>query len=125
LGKSLAFLKNPEPPVSIYETFSMLPMAKRILSMPPKTVKKAPCQEIVITKPDLNILPIQKCWPKDISSLITWPLIVTKGPGKEKTDNYNLGIYRLQKVSSNKLLMRWLKMRGGAGHHLKWQHIKR
>lgn len=125
LGKLLAFLKNPEPPASIYETFSMLPMAKRILSMPPKTIKKAPCQEIVITKPDLNILPIQKCWPKDIGPLITWPLIVTKGPGKEKTDNYNLGIYRLQKLSSNKLLMRWLKMRGGAGHHLKWQHIKR
>lgn len=124
LGKLLAFLKNPEPPASIFETFSMLPLAKRIISMSPKTIKKAACQEVVLTKPDLDILPIQKCWPKDVSSLITWPLIVTKGPGKEKTDNYNLGIYRLQKINSTKLLMRWLKMRGGAAHHLKWQRLK-
>ena len=124
LGKLLAFLKNPEPPASIFETFSMLPLAKRIISMSPKTIKKAACQELVFTKPDLDILPIQKCWPKDVSSLITWPLIVTKGPGKEKTDNYNLGIYRLQKINSTKLLMRWLKMRGGAAHHLKWQRLK-
>lgn len=123
-GKLLAFLKNPEPPSSLKETVSMLPLAKRILSMSPKTVKKAPCQEIIITKPDLNILPLQKCWPGDVSPLITWPLIVTKGPGDEKTDNYNVGIYRLQPVGPNKLIMRWLKMRGGAGHHNKWQRLK-
>lgn len=124
LGKLLAFLKNPEPPASIKETFSMLPLARRIISMSPKTVKKAVCQEVVITEPDLNILPIQKCWPLDVSSLITWPLIVTKGTGNEKTDNYNLGIYRLQPVAKNKLIIRWLKMRGGAAHHVKWKNLK-
>lgn len=123
-GQLLAFLKNPEPPTSIKEIFSMLPVAKRILSMPPKNVKKGKCQEIVFLEPDLNILPIQKCWPADISPLITWPLIVTKGAGNDKTDNYNLGIYRLQLVGANKLIMRWLKMRGGAGHHTKWQNLK-
>ena len=93
LGTLLAFIKNPEPPSSLKETFSMLP--------------------------------IQTCWPEDVSPLITWPLIVTKGVGKEKTDNYNLGIYRLQQVSKNKLIMRWLKMRGGAQHHAKWKKQKR
>ncbi|NRB10715.1 MAG: UbiD family decarboxylase [Rickettsiaceae bacterium] len=124
LGKLLAFLKNPEPPASLKETLSMLPLAKRVMAMPTKTVKSAPSQEIVITDPDINIFPIQTCWPEDISPLITWPLIVTKGVGKDKTDNYNLGIYRLQPVSKNKLIMRWLKMRGGAAHHRKWQELK-
>ena len=125
LGKLLAFMKNPEPPSSLKETFSMLPLAKRILSMPPKTVSKAPVQEKFIENPDINLLPIQTCWPNDISPLITWPLIVTKGTGTDKTDNYNLGIYRLQPVAKNKLIMRWLKMRGGAAHHAKWKELKK
>ena len=125
LGKLLAFMKNPEPPSSLKETFSMLPIAKRILSMSPKTVSKASSQQRVIKNPDLSILPIQNCWPEDVSPLITWPLIVTKGTGSEKTDNYNLGIYRLQPVAKNKLIMRWLKMRGGAQHHTKWKTVKK
>lgn len=125
LGALLAFIKNPEPPSSLKETFSMLPIAKRVLAMSPKTVSKGSSQQIVIEKPDLSILPIQTCWPEDVSPLITWPLIVTKGVSKERTDNYNLGIYRLQQVSKNKLIMRWLKMRGGAQHHAKWKKQKR
>jgi 4-hydroxy-3-polyprenylbenzoate decarboxylase len=122
-GKLLAFIKNPEPPSSLKETFSMLGIAKRVLSMPPKIIKKAASQEVIIDNPDLDLLPIQTCWPEDISPLITWPLIVTKGIGGEKTDNYNVGIYRMQKVSKNKLIMRWLKMRGGASHHRRWQKL--
>lgn len=122
-GELLAFMKNPEPPSSLRETFSMLPLAKRIMAMPPKNVSKGSSQEVVITDPDLTDLPIQTCWPGDIGPLITWPLIVTKGTGKEKTDNYNLGIYRMQPIGKNKLIMRWLKMRGGAQHHKKWQML--
>jgi 4-hydroxy-3-polyprenylbenzoate decarboxylase len=120
-GELLAFLKTPEMPSSFKEAFTMIPLAKRILAMSPKILSKAPCQEVIINDPDLNILPIQKCWPLDISPLITWPIIVTKGPSKEKIDNYNLGIYRLQLVGRNKLIMRWLKMRGGAQQHQRWQ----
>jgi 4-hydroxy-3-polyprenylbenzoate decarboxylase len=120
-GKLLAFLKQPEPPTSFKETISMLPYLKKILAMRYKVVKHAPCQEVVITDPDLSILPIQTCWPLDIAPLITWPLIVTKGPSNEKVDNYNLGIYRLQYVSKNKLLMRWLKMRGGEQQYSRWK----
>lgn len=122
-GKLLAFLKSPEPPSSLSETFAMIPIAKRILSMNTKTITKGSSQEVIITDPDLSILPIQTCWPGDIGPLITWPLIVTKGTGNEKTDNYNLGIYRLQPIAKNKLIMRWLKMRGGAAHHVKWQKL--
>lgn len=122
-GKLLAYLKNPEPPSSLAETFKMLPIAKRILSMPPKTVSKAICQQRVINDPDLDLLPIQTCWPEDVSPLITWPLIVTKGTGSDKTDCYNLGIYRLQPIGKNKLLMRWLKLRGGAMHYNKWKEL--
>lgn len=121
LGKLLAFFRSPEPPTSLKGTLAMLPLAKRALAMTPKYVTKAACQQIVINQPDLNILPIQTCWPLDVSPLITWPLIVTKGPGNDKIDNYNLGIYRLQYVSPNKLLMRWLKMRGGQQQYKRWK----
>lgn len=119
-GELLAFLKAPELSSSFKETFAMLPLAKRMLAMSPKILSKAPCQEVIIDDPDVNILPIQTCWPLDISPLITWPIVVTKGPSLEKVDNFNLGIYRMQVVGRNKLIMRWLKMRGGAQQHKRW-----
>lgn len=125
LGELLAFLRQPEPPASMGQAFAMLPHLKRLLAMSPKSVSKAACQEVVITDPDLSILPIQTCWPGDISPLITWPLIVTKGPTTNKVDNYNLGIYRLQVIGKNKLLMRWLKMRGGAQQYLRTKNSGR
>ncbi|MCC8398454.1 MAG: UbiD family decarboxylase [Rickettsia endosymbiont of Labidopullus appendiculatus] len=120
-GELLAFLKSPELPSSFKETFAMLPLAKRMLAMSPKILSKSPCQEVIIDDPDVNILPIQTCWPLDISPLITWSIVVTKGPSLEKIDNFNLGIYRMQVVGRNKLIMRWLKMRGGAQQHKRWQ----
>ncbi|WP_316354259.1 UbiD family decarboxylase [Candidatus Trichorickettsia mobilis] len=124
LGQLLAMLKQPSPPSSIKSAFSMLPVFKRILAMSPKKISRAPCQELVIRDPDLTILPIQTCWPADVSPLITWPIIVTKGPSDALIDNYNLGIYRLQPVGKNKLIMRWLKMRGGAEHHKRWRESR-
>ena len=71
---------------------------------------------------DLNKLPIQTCWPDDIAPLVTWPLIVTQGPNKsDKEDSYNLGIYRMQQLGKNKLIMRWLKHRGGAMQYQRWK----
>lgn len=125
LGKLLAFLRQPIPPKSWREITSMIPIAKRIFAMSPKIVSRGICQDVIIQNPDLNILPIQKCWPEDVSPLITWPLIVTKGPSNDKVDNYNLGIYRMQLISKDKLMMRWLKMRGGAQHHKRWHQSKK
>src|SRR6185369_6748083 len=98
-----------------------------VLSMKPKTMSRAPCQEIVLTGDDvdLSLLPIQTCWPDEPAPLITWPLIVTKGPSEAREDNYNLGIYRMQVTGKNTTLMRWLKHRGGAQQHARWGKEKR
>jgi len=119
LGEYLAFLKQPEPPASVKEAYKMLPIAKRAMAMKPKKIKQAPCQEVVITGNDIDLtrLPIQTCWPNEPAPLITWPLVVTKGAGKDRTDSYNLGIYRMQVTGKNTTLMRWLKHRGGAQHY--------
>lgn len=113
VGKLLAFLKEPEPPKGLKDAFSKLPIFKQVLNMSPKQVKKAPCQEIVLSgeQVDLTQLPIMTCWPGDAAPLITWGLTVTKGPHKERQ---NLGIYRQQLLGKNKLIMRWLSHRGGA-----------
>ncbi len=123
IGETLAFLRQPEPPASLKEAAKLLPLAKDVLSMKPKTVKKAPVHEVVLTGDDIDLdkLPIQTCWPNEPAPLITWPLVVTKGPSDEKQDDFNLGIYRMQKLDKNKTLMRWLKHRGGAQHHARWK----
>lgn len=122
VGETLAFLKQPEPPGGWKEAVEMLPLLKTVMAMQPKTVKKAPCQEVVLEGDDIDLdqLPIQTCWPGEPAPLITWPLVVTKGPSDKREDNYNLGIYRMQKLGKNKTLMRWLKHRGGAQHHQRW-----
>lgn len=121
-GKMLAFLKQPSPPGGWKEAMKMTPMLKKILNMKPKNVKSAPCQEIVIEGDDIDLgkLPIQTCWPGEPAPLITWPLVVTKGPTGEKQDNFNLGIYRMQILNKNTTIMRWLKHRGGAQHFKRW-----
>jgi 4-hydroxy-3-polyprenylbenzoate decarboxylase len=123
LGELLAFLKQPEPPGGWREAVEMVPLLKAALTMKPKTVTRAPCQEIVLrgAEVDLGILPIQTCWPGEPAPLITWPLVVTKGPGTDRADDFNLGIYRMQLRDRRSTLMRWLRHRGGAQHHRRWQ----
>jgi 4-hydroxy-3-polyprenylbenzoate decarboxylase len=129
VGETLAFLKQPEPPGGWREALDMLPLLKTVMAMKPKTVGagSAPCQEIVLTGKgiDLGALPVQTCWPGEPAPLITWPLVVTKGPGTRREDNYNLGIYRMQVTGRDTTLMRWLKHRGGAQHHQRWAREKR
>ncbi|MDX8402809.1 MAG: 4-hydroxy-3-polyprenylbenzoate decarboxylase, partial [Mariprofundaceae bacterium] len=116
IGELLAYLKEPEPPKGLKDAVKKLPILKQVLHMSPKVVKKAPWQEIILKGDDvdLNRLPIQSCWPEDAAPLLTWGLVVTKGPHK---DRQNLGIYRQQLIGKNKLIMRWLKHRGGAQDH--------
>ncbi len=126
VGEMLAFLRQPEPPKGFKDALKMLPLAKRVLAMRPKTVKKGPVQDVVLTGDDidLDMLPIQTCWPGEPAPLITWPLVVTKGPGTLREDDYNLGIYRMQKLGKNKTVMRWLKHRGGAQQYQRWKDQK-
>ena len=128
IGETLALLRQPEPPGGWRDALEMLPLAKSVMAMKPKTVKNAPCQEIVLTGNDIDLsqLPVQTCWPGEPAPLITWPLIVTRGPdaetkGGDKRDDFNLGIYRMQVTGPNTTYMRWLKHRGGAQHHARWK----
>jgi 4-hydroxy-3-polyprenylbenzoate decarboxylase len=132
IGETLAFLRQPEPPGGWREAFDMLPLVKTVMAMKPRTVSAASCQEVVLEGDavDLARLPVQTCWPGEPAPLITWPLVVTKGPragGKDADprDHYNLGIYRMQVTGKNTTLMRWLKHRGGAQHHARWKTEKR
>ncbi len=120
VGKLLAFLKEPEPPKGWKDLLEKAPIFKQALNLSPKVIKSPPCQEIVIEEDDIDInaLPIQTCWPEDVAPLITWPLVITKGPNKERQ---NLGIYRMQVIGKNRLIMRWLSHRGGALDFKEWQ----
>ncbi len=120
IGKLLAFLKEPDPPKGVKDAWQTLPIFKKVLDMAPKTIKKAACQEVVIEKEkvDLAKLPIQTCWPGDVAPLITWGLVLTKGPSKKRQ---NIGIYRQQVIGSNRVIMRWLAQRGGALDFRDWQ----
>jgi len=120
VGKLLAFLKEPEPPNGWKDLLEKAPKFKNALYLNPKEVRKPPCQEVVIEEDgvDLNKLPIQTCWPGDAGPLVTWPLVITRGPNKERQ---NLGIYRMQLLGRNKLIMRWLAHRGGAIDFREWK----
>ncbi len=122
VGETLAFLRQPEPPGGWREALDMVPLAKTVMAMRPKTVRKAPVHEVVLTGDDIDLaaLPIQTCWPGEPAPLITWPLVVTQGPSDAREDAFNLGIYRMQVTGRNRTLMRWLKHRGGAQHHARW-----
>lgn len=127
VGETLAFLRQPEPPGGFREALDYLPLLKTVMAMRPKSVGRAPCQEVVETgeEIDLTKLPVQTCWPGEPAPLITWPLVVTQGPSDKKEDAFNLGIYRMQVLDKRRTLMRWLKHRGGAQHHRRWGLEKR
>ena len=127
VGETLAFLRQPEPPSGWREAVEMLPLLNTVRAMKPRTVGDGPVQEVVLTGDDIDLarLPIQTCWPGEPAPLITWPLVVTKGPSKSRIDNYNLGIYRMQVTGRDTTLMRWLAHRGGAQQHRRWGQEKR
>ena len=127
VGETLAFLRQPEPPSGWREAVEMLPLLNTVRAMKPRTVGDGPVQEVVLTGDDIDLarLPIQTCWPGEPAPLITWPLVVTKGPSRSRIDNYNLGIYRMQVTGRDTTLMRWLAHRGGAQQHRRWAAEKR
>ena len=113
VGELLAFLRQPDPPRGMRDAWEQLPVYRRVLDMAPRTVRRAPCQEVVQEGAgvDLGRWPVQTCWPGDAGPLITWALVTTRGPEKERQ---NLGIYRQQVIGPNRVIMRWLAHRGGA-----------
>ncbi len=124
VGKLLAFLKEPAPPKGFKEAIKTLPIYQKVLDMAPKSVKNPKCQQIQLygDDVDLSILPIQTCWPGDVAPLITWGLVTTRGPTRQRQ---NLGIYRQQLMGRNRVIMRWLPHRGGALDYQEWRALKK
>ena len=118
VGRLLASLKEPEPPKGLKDAGKLLQMAKALWDMKPVSVRRAPCQEVIVEGPqvDLGTLPVQTCWPEDAGPLITWGLVITRGPqgGANARQRQNLGIYRQQVIGPRQVIMRWLAHRGGA-----------
>jgi 4-hydroxy-3-polyprenylbenzoate decarboxylase len=118
VGRMLAGLKEPEPPKGLKDAGKLLAMGKALWDMKPAVQRRAPCQDVVIEGPevDLGRLPVQTCWPGDAGPLITWGLVVTRGPQSVAAPRLrqNLGIYRQQVISHRQVIMRWLTHRGGA-----------
>lgn len=120
IGELLAFLRQPDPPRGMRDAWSQLPVFRQVLAMAPKVVSRGECQQNIVERDDvdLSMLPIQTCWPEDVAPLVTWPLVITRGPLKERQ---NLGIYRMQLIGRNRLIMRWLSHRGGALDFQEWK----
>ena len=113
VGRLLAYLKEPDPPKGFRDAWEKWPVLKQVLNMAPKELSSGPCQEVVRegSAVDLGEIPVQTCWPGDAAPLITWGLVITRGPNRPRQ---NLGIYRQQVIARDKTIMRWLAHRGGA-----------
>jgi 4-hydroxy-3-polyprenylbenzoate decarboxylase len=118
IGRLLASLKEPEPPKGLKEVGKLWHMAKAVWDMSPSTQSKGACQEVVVPGPEVDLAdwPVQWCWPDDAGPLLTWGLVVTRGPQSVPTPRkrQNLGIYRQQVIGPRHVIMRWLAHRGGA-----------
>ena len=118
VGRLLAGLKEPEPPKGLKDAGKLLAMAKALWDMKPAVQRRAPCQDVVLEGPDVDLgaLPVQTCWPGDAGPLITWGLVITRGPQGVAAPRLrqNLGIYRQQVIGRREVIMRWLAHRGGA-----------
>jgi len=120
VGMLLAALREPDPPTGFRDAWGKLPLIGKLLDMAPKEIRGADCQVVVEEghEVDLGRLPIQTCWPEDVGPLITWGLVITRGPQRARQ---NLGVYRQQVIGRNRVIMRWLAHRGGALDYRAWR----
>ncbi len=125
LGEALADLRHPRPPRGLKQAWQQRSLLSSALNMRLRRMDRAPSQSRVLTGDavDLGRLPIQWCWPGEPAPLITWPLVITSAP--DDPQDINVGIYRMQVLGSNRVIMRWLAHRGGARHHRMWQKLGR
>jgi 4-hydroxy-3-polyprenylbenzoate decarboxylase len=116
-------LRDPRPPRDFADAMSKLPLARAAMMMRTKRAGTAPVQEVVFRgdSVDLSTLPAQICWPGEPGPLITWPLVITRPPDDETDDETNVGVYRMQIIGRNRVILRWLAHRGGARHHYQWK----
>ena len=114
IADQIGNLIKPDLPESFIEKIKMLPKLVEMAHYPPKIIKSGPSQEIE-EKPNLDSIPILKCWPGDGGRFITLPLVITKDPD---SGIRNVGIYRMQAYDSQTTGMHWHAHKGGAKHFL-------
>src|SRR5215208_5333495 len=95
-----------QPPQGLAEKLRGLKKLKSIADSRARTVRSGPCQDVVLTGDDVNLdlLPIQHCWPGDPAPFITLPAVITCDP---RTGTRNVGMYRMQKLDSRSTAMHW------------------
>ena len=122
LGEHLASMQNPDPVDGVRDALDKLPIVKSALAMRTRNVRSGPVGQVILKGGDVDLgkLPVQTCWPGEPAPLITWALVVTRGPGEGREDGVNVGVYRMQVLGKNRCIMRWLEHRGGARHHRLW-----
>jgi len=118
IGALLARLKEPEPPQGLKDAGKLVQMAKALWDMKPVRRRDGPCREVQLEGDEVDLArwPVQTCWPGDAGPLITWGLVVTRGPQSVARPRLrqNIGIYRQQVIGPREVIMRWLAHRGGA-----------
>jgi 4-hydroxy-3-polyprenylbenzoate decarboxylase len=110
VARKLEDVIEMQPPQGLVEKVKGLGKLKRLADSLPKTVRSGPSQEIEL-EPDLDLLPIQHCWPGDPAPFITLPAVITKDP---RTGTRNVGMYRMQKIDSRTTFMHWQIHKDGA-----------
>ncbi len=116
IGWKLYRILRPEVPQTFLEKLKRLPELKKLNDAIPKVVKKAPVHEVVIKDPDLDMLPIPKCWPKDGGRYITFGQVITRDP---ESGIRNVGLYRLQVLDKKSLAVHWQIHKHGNHHYWK------
>ena len=114
IGKEIDELMTPPAPSGLMDALKLLPTLGRLKNLMPRTVKDAPCQEVVQKDGTLDGLPILTCWPEDGGPFITLPLVFTRDP---ETGVRNIGTYRMQVFDARTTGMHWQRHKGGAQHH--------
>jgi 4-hydroxy-3-polyprenylbenzoate decarboxylase len=106
VAKKLADVIEMQPPQGLVEKVRGLQKLKSIADSRPKLVRSGPCQEVILTgdEVDLDLLPIQTCWPGDAAPFVTLPAVITRDP---KTGTRNVGMYRMQKIDQRSTYMHW------------------
>jgi 4-hydroxy-3-polyprenylbenzoate decarboxylase len=122
LADEIGELTTPKVPSGMFDALKMLPVVNRLRDLMPKTVKDAPCQEVVRRDGTLDELPILKCWPEDGGRYITLPLVFTKDP---ETGQRNIGTYRMQVFDGRSTGMHWQRHKGGAQHYRVAERLKK
>jgi 4-hydroxy-3-polyprenylbenzoate decarboxylase len=119
-ARAIHDLVRSQPPVGLLDKVRMLPKLARVASAMPRTVRHAPCQEIVETEPDLGKLPILTTWPEDGGPYITLPMVVTRDP---ETGTRNVGCYRMQVYDARTTGMHWQLHKTGRRHMRRYKEL--